>query len=79
MKKSRKGKSEMANSPEEFASMFASNLMAMGEMFAPLREATQAYKQSYIDMGWSEAAAESAALQYHAVVCNGFMMQENNE
>lgn len=69
----KKNSSKEPISPREIAIVFAQDLMAMGEIFAPLREATQAYKQSYIDMGWSQEAAEAAAVQYHAVICNGVM------
>lgn len=48
------------------------------EMFAPIREATNAYKNSYVNEGWSPDAAEAVAVQYHSVLCQGFLAGVSN-
>lgn len=63
---------------EEVAQEIARSLLMSAEMFAPIREATNAYKNSYVNEGWSPDAAEAVAVQYHSVLCQGFLAGVSN-
>lgn len=64
-------------SPGELAHEFAKSCANFSEILAPLRDATNGYKQSYMADGWSEEAAEAMAVQYHAAMIAPFISQNS--
>lgn len=44
-------------------------------VLGPLRDAVNGYKQSYVDRGWSQEAAEAMAVQYHSIMIGQFAAQ----
>jgi hypothetical protein len=58
---------------EEITHGITDSLINAAQMFEPIREATNAYRDKCINEGWSQDAAEAMAVQYHAILCQGFL------